>query len=57
MLVHVYPQLNLKNKINKHREQKQTHRYSEHFVARWEGVGEMGEKEEGITKYKVVVTE
>ena len=45
-------------KQNKQTEQKQTHRYREHFdgyrVGRVRG---MAEKGEGIKKYKLVVTE
>ena len=46
----------LKNKTNKHGEEKQTHR---HILtdARWEEVGGMGEKGEGIKKHQLVVTE
>ena len=31
MPINIYQQLNLKTKINKQAEQKQTHRYREHF--------------------------
>ena len=27
------------------------------MIARWEGVGRMGERDEGINEYKLVVTE
>ena len=41
-------------KQNKQAEQKETHRYRVHFEDR-KGVGRMGEKGEGIKKYKGVV--
>ena len=42
---------------NKQAEQKQNHRYREHFmVSRWEVVRRTGKKGEGIKKYKLVVT-
>ena len=31
MAIYIYQQLNLNNKINEQAEQKQTHRYREHF--------------------------
>ena len=50
-----YQQLNLKKKktkINEAAEQKQTHRYREHFDScqMGEGLGEWGEKCKGIKK-------
>ena len=50
--------LNLKNKINKQAEQKHTHIHREHFDScqMGGGVGGMGEKEEEIKKYTLVVT-
>ena len=50
--------MDLKNKINEQVEQKQIHRYREHFDGcqmEW-GLGD-GQKGEGIQKYKLVVTE
>ena len=50
----------LKNKINEHAEEKQTHRYREHFdiwlLLNKRGAGGTGVKGEGI-KYRLVVTE
>ena len=49
---------NLKNKINEQAKQKRTQRYREHFGScQLEGGLRMGEKGEGIKKYKLVVTE
>ena len=47
---------NLKNKINKHNRKRLTDTENFSTVARWEEVGRMGEKGEGIKKYKLVVT-
>ena len=51
--------VNLKSKIIEQAEQKQTHRYREHFdgCQMKRGTGGVGEKGEGIKKYKLVVTE
>ena len=59
MAIRIYQQLNLKYKISEQVEQKQTHRYREHFDSCQMGwrVGGMGEKGEGIKKYKLVATE
>ena len=50
--------MNLKTKINEQAEQKQDHRYRENFdgCQVGQGLGEMGEKCEGIKKYKLVFT-
>ena len=50
MAIYIYQQLNLKNKINEQAEQKQNHRYREHFDGcQTRGqVGEMGETGKGI---------
>ena len=52
--------MNLKNKLSKQAEQKQNHRYGDHWDGgQWgedRGIGEWG-KGEGIEKYKLVVTE
>ena len=46
------------NTENKQAEDKQMHRYREHFtVARWEGLWGMEEKGEGIKKNELIVTE
>ena len=57
--MHIYQQLILKNKINKQAEEKQKHRYREHFDScqMRQRVRGMKEKSEGIKKYKQVVTE
>ena len=49
----------LRNKTNKQAEQKQNHRCREHFDGCQMGAGPRGgdEKEEGIKKYKLAVTE
>ena len=54
----IYQQLSLKNKINE-KNQKQTQRYREQIDALPDGrrVRQLGEKGEGIKKYKLVVTE
>ena len=54
--MHIYQWLNLKNKINKEAEQKQTHRYKKHSDDCQMG-GELGEKGEEIKKDKLVVME
>ena len=48
--MHICQQLSLKTKINEQADQKQTHRYREHFdgCQIGEGVREMGEKGEGF---------
>ena len=42
----IYQQLNLKDKLSKQEEQRQTHGYGKHLmVARWEGgVGKWGKR-------------
>ena len=48
---------NLNKKINEQTKMKRTHRYSEQpMIGRGEVVGGLGEKGEGIKKYKLVVT-
>ena len=50
---------NLKNKINEQTKQKQTHRHKEQTEGGQPGEGwgwGLGEKGEGIKKYKLVVT-
>ena len=39
--IHIYQQLNLKNKLSKQEEQRQDHRYGEHSDGCWMG-GECG---------------
>ena len=58
MAINTYIPINnwLKTKINEHTEQKQTHRYREHFDGCHMARG-LGEKGEGIKKYKLVVAE
>ena len=53
------PKLTLNNKINKQAEQKETHRYREHFDScqMGRGLGKLVRKDEGIKKYKLIVTE
>ena len=52
--MHIYQQLNIKNKLSKQEEQRQNHGYGEHFDACHMGgsVWESGWKSEGIKKYK-----
>ena len=42
--------------MNKENRKKLTGTENELGVARWEGVGRLSEKDEGIKKYKLVVT-
>ena len=51
--IHIYQQLNLKNKLSK-QEQRQNHGYGEHFDGCQMGgvCGENGRRSEGIKKYK-----
>ena len=48
--IHIYQQLNLKNKLSKQEEQRQNHGYGEHFDGRHmrEGCGGMGEEVKGL---------
>ena len=47
--LHIYQQLNLKNKLSKQEEQGQNHGYREHLmVAIWERCGGMGEEVRGL---------
>ena len=50
--IHIYKQLNLK-KTNKQVEQKQTHRYREHFDGYWRarGLWSWVKKAEGLREY------
>ena len=52
--IHIYQQLNLKNKLSKEEEQKQNHGYGERFYGcQMEGgVGQNGCRGKGIKKYK-----
>ena len=43
--------------MNKHTRKRLIDTENIFIVARWKGVGRMGEKGEGINKYKLVVTE
>ena len=50
--------VNLENKINKQAEQKQNHSYREHFDGCQIGVVlGYGQEDEGMKKYKLIVTE
>ena len=55
--MHIYQQLNLKNIDNKQNRNRLIDKENILTVTRWEGLGEMGEKGDGINKYKLVVTE
>ena len=48
--VHIYQQLNLKNKLSKQEEQRQNHGYGEHFdgCQMGGGCGGMGEEVRGL---------
>ena len=57
--IHIYQQLNLRNKLSKQEEQRKNHGYGECFDGCHMGgdVWENGWRGEGIKKYKLVVTE
>ena len=51
--IHIYQQLNLKNTLSEQEEQRQNHRYREHFDGYKMGGGVRGNggRSEGIKKY------